>query len=348
MKKHLIIGGGLAGCSLAWRLIQNGEQVLLIDNKKNKSSSIAAGMINPIVFRRVTKSWRIDEFLPEAVKFYHDLERTTQCKFFTEIKIRRFFASDQEKKYWDEKQKTTEYEKYLSPSGNYNKPYSNPDKKWGSGIVKNAYRVDSVYFMKEIHALLLSSKSLKYESFDQDQLNPHQLTYKNERYDSVVFCCGSDQDRIPYFNRVEIQHTKGQLLTISSCDMTEKETWNHKGFILPTGPSLFMVGATIERGSRDTNITKEGKENLIHVLEGVFSGSYLVSKQVAGIRPTVYDRRPVLGQHPEHKGLYIFNGLGTKGYLMAPLLAHEMMHFILSGKPLNKEVQLMRFNKQER
>ena len=348
MKRHLIIGGGLAGCSLAWRLIQNGEQVCLIDNKKNKSSSIAAGMINPIVFRRVTKSWRIDEFLPEAVKFYQDLERTTQCKFFTEIKIRRFFASDQEKKYWDEKQKTTEYEKYLSPSGNHNKPYSKPDKKWGSGIVKNAYRVDSVYFMKEIHALLLSSKSLKYESFDQDQLNPHQLTYKNERYDSVVFCCGSDQDRIPYFNRVEIQHTKGQLLTINSRDMTEKETWNHKGFILPTGPNLFKVGATIERGARDINITKVGKENLIRVLEGLFSGSYEVSKQVAGIRPTVYDRRPVLGQHQEHKGLYIFNGLGTKGYLMAPLLAHEMMHFILSGKPLNKEVQLIRFNKKER
>lgn len=347
MKRHLIIGGGIAGCSLAWRLIQNGEQVRLIDDKKNKSSSIAAGMINPIVFRRVTKSWRVDEFLPEAVRFYRELERSTQCKFFKEIKIRRFFASEQEKKYWDEKQKTTEYQNYLSPSENLKRPYSNSDKKWGSGIVKNAYRVDAAYFMKEIQTLLLSRKSLRYEFFDQNQLNPYELTYKNERYDSVVFCCGSDQDRIPYFNRVEIQHTKGQLLTINSCDMTEKETWNHKGFLLPTGPNLFKVGATIERGARDTRITKEGMENLIHILEGVFSGSYQVSKQVAGIRPTVFDRRPVLGQHPVHNGLYIFNGLGTKGYLMAPLLSQEMMHFILSDKPLNREVQLMRFNKKD-
>ena len=347
MKRHLIIGGGLAGCSLAWRLIQKGETVRIIDNKKNKSSSIAAGMINPIVFRRVTKSWRVDAFLPEAVRFYQDLESATQRNFFSQIKIRRFFASDQEKKYWDEKQKTTEYQKYLSPSENHKKPYSNPGKKWGSGIVKNAYRVDSVCFMKEIHALLLSRNVMTYESFDQHQLNPHQLAYKNERYASVVFCCGSDQDRIPYFNRVEIQHTKGQLLTISSLEMTEKETWNHKGFILPTGPNLFKVGATIERGARDTCITKEGKEHLTHVLEGLFSGSYQVSKQVAGLRPTVYDRRPVLGEHPEHKGLYIFNGLGTKGYLMAPLLAHEMMRFILLGEPVHKEVQLMRFYKKE-
>ena len=127
MKRHLIIGGGLAGCSLAWRLMQKGEQVNLIDNNKNKSSSIAAGMINPIVFRRVTKSWRVDEFLPEAVRFYQGLERATQRSFFTQIKIRRFFASDQEKKHWDEKQKTTEYSNYLSPSENHKNPYSIPD-----------------------------------------------------------------------------------------------------------------------------------------------------------------------------------------------------------------------------
>ena len=39
MKKHLIIGGGLAGVTLAWQLIKKGQGVLLIDNKKNKSSS---------------------------------------------------------------------------------------------------------------------------------------------------------------------------------------------------------------------------------------------------------------------------------------------------------------------
>ena len=346
MKRHLIIGGGIAGCSLAWRLIQNGERVHLIDNKKNKSSSIAAGMINPIVFRRVTKSWRVDEFLPEAISFYKGLEEATQSTLFTPIKIRRFFASDQEKKYWNEKQKTTEYKSYLSPSEQHHNKFTNSEKKWGSGIVKNAYRVDAIRFMEEIHLLLFSMKAMSYEAFDEDQLNPYQMTYKKELYGSVVFCCGSDQDQLPYFRGVEIQHTKGQLLTINSPDMTEKETWNHKGFILPIGPGLFKVGATIERGIRDTKTTKKGTEDLVNVLEGLFSGSYQISKQVAGIRPTVYDRRPALGEHPEHKGLYIFNGLGTKGYLMAPLLAHEMMSLMLSGRPLNKEVQLFRFYKK--
>ena len=343
MKRHLIIGGGIAGCSLAWRLIQRGEQVRLIDNKKNKSSSIAAGMINPIVFRRVTKSWRVDEFLPEAISFYNEIEHAVGCKFFTPIKIRRFFASHQEKTYWNEKQKTTEYKRYLSPSESHQYQFSNPKNKWGSGIVKNAYRVDAKCFMKEIHHLLNLKSVLSYEPFDDGKFNPCKMIYKNEIFDSVVFCCGSDQDQISYFKQVEIQHTKGQLLSINSIDMTEKETWNHKGFILPIGRKSFKVGATIERGVRDNKITKQGSDYLTGVLEGVFSGKYEVSTQTSGIRPTVYDRRPVLGEHSEHKGLYIFNGLGTKGYLMAPLLAYEMMCFMLSGKPLHKEVELFRF-----
>lgn len=347
MKKHLIIGGGLAGCSLAWRLIKKGCHVMLIDNQKNKSSFIAAGMINPIVFRRVTKSWRVDEFLPSAIKFYKEIEEATQCEFFTTIKIRRFFAAEQEKKYWIEKQKESAYKNYLTVLDKTQQEFENPQNKMGSGIVKNAYRVDAKSFMEVMHVLFQSMELLRYESFDYNQFSTDRLAYKGEEYDSVALCCGSDQVDIPYFNKVEIQHTKGQILTIRSNQMSEKETWNHKGFILPSGTNLFKVGATIERGVTNTKITAEGRNNLMKVVEGMFSGTYDVAEQVAGIRPTVYDRRPVMGEHPKHKGLFIFNGLGTKGYLMAPKLAEEMVDFMIEGKPLHNEVQISRFYKNK-
>ena len=70
-----------------------------------------------------------------------------------------------------------------------------------------------------------------------------------------------------------------------------------------------------------------------------------LKSQIAGVRPTVYDRRPVMGEHPNHKGIFIFNGLGTKGYLMAPLLSEEMADFIISRKELHREVKLSRFYK---
>jgi glycine/D-amino acid oxidase-like deaminating enzyme len=54
-----------------------------------------------------------------------------------------------------------------------------------------------------------------------------------------------------------------------------------------------------------------------------------------------------MGQHPELSKLFIFNGLGTKGYLMAPTLAKDMCAFLLEGKELEKEVSLKRFEKNQ-
>ncbi len=347
MKKHLIIGGGVAGVSLAWQLLKKGHFVLLIDNMQNKSSSIAAGMINPIVFRRVTKSWRVDEFLPAAEAFYKEVELATESQFFNSIKIRRFFASQQEKKYWNKKQGEEQFKKYLSPEEIYNHEFTNPLNLLGSAIVKNAFRVNAPHFMKQMHNLFEVNNSLKYESFDHTKLDPDTMIYNGKKYDSVIFCCGSDHSSIPHFNSVQIQHTKGQILTIKARQMPKEETWNKKGFILPIGSNSYMVGATIERNINDTIVTEEGRKELLKVINGLYSGSHEIIHQVAGIRPTVYDRRPVMGEHPKHKGFYIFNGLGTKGYLMAPLLAKEMTDFIIEAKDLHAEVQLSRFYKNK-
>jgi len=50
-----------------------------------------------------------------------------------------------------------------------------------------------------------------------------------------------------------------------------------------------------------------------------------------------------MGEHPENQGVYIFNGLGTKGYMMAPTLASELADFMLEQKPLDPETDIRRF-----
>ena len=53
-----------------------------------------------------------------------------------------------------------------------------------------------------------------------------------------------------------------------------------------------------------------------------------------------------MGKHPNFDSLYIFNGLGTKGYLMAPLLAQEMTDYMLDEKLLDKEIDIQRYQKR--
>jgi glycine oxidase len=71
-----------------------------------------------------------------------------------------------------------------------------------------------------------------------------------------------------------------------------------------------------------------------------------VVEQQVGIRPTTPDRRPIIGAHPEFSKLLIFNGLGTKGYLMAPLLAKEFVAFLEGKGELDAEVRIERLVKK--
>jgi glycine oxidase len=61
------------------------------------------------------------------------------------------------------------------------------------------------------------------------------------------------------------------------------------------------------------------------------------------VRPTVKDRRPLLGIHPEYNQLAVFNGLGTKGVMLAPYFANKLVNLILKNEPLPNEVNINRF-----
>jgi glycine/D-amino acid oxidase-like deaminating enzyme len=74
------------------------------------------------------------------------------------------------------------------------------------------------------------------------------------------------------------------------------------------------------------------------------SYSLNIIDQPAGIRPSTRDARPFLGAHPTEQGLYIFNGLGSKGASLAPTLSREMADYIFQGKPLDPETDIQRFS----
>ena len=60
----LIVGQGIAGTTLAMELIAQGASVLVIDAyNKSSSSQVAAGLFNPIAFRRVALGWNANECL---------------------------------------------------------------------------------------------------------------------------------------------------------------------------------------------------------------------------------------------------------------------------------------------
>lgn len=344
-KKFLIVGAGVAGITLSKHLIDRGHSIVLLDNGINRSSAVAAGLINPMVFRRMTKSWRLDEFSPYAIDFYKNWEKECNTQFYHPITIRRMFSSEQERGYWLKKQANPAYQDYLTEVNEDDESYHHALNDFGSGRVKLASYISTIEFLEKGKEWIGKQHVVRIEQVDYTQIDQQLGTYKNELFDGIVFCEGVEIRHNPWFKHVPINPTKGETLTIESKTITTTESLNRKCFILPIGNQQFRVGATYVWETYEDEITEEGKNDLIEKVSALTDKPFEIIEQKAGIRPTMLDRRPVLGRHPEFNALYVFNGLGTKGYMLAPLLSKEMADFILNDTDVDKEVSLGRFSK---
>ena len=105
----------------------------------------------------------------------------------------------------------------------------------------------------------------------------------------------------------------------------------------------YKLGATYNWDEIDNEPTEEGKQQLLKRAARFINDEVIVLEHKAGVRPTVLDRRPLLGIHPQHSQLAVFNGMGTKGVMLAPYFANKMVKLVLDNEALPNEVNINRF-----
>ena len=141
-----------------------------------------------------------------------------------------------------------------------------------------------------------------------------------------------------------MQEAKGELITIHAPELEIDFLLKSTLFVLPLGNNIYKVGATFNWKDKTSNPSKEGKEELVENLKKVISVPYTIINQTAGIRPTVKDRRPLVGTHSQYKNIAVLNGLGTRGVMIAPTVAKNLFNHLEKGEHLDVEIDIKRFN----
>jgi glycine oxidase len=340
-RKILVVGAGLSGVSVSIHLLQRGVDVTMVDNGKNASSLVAAGIMNPLVFRRMTKGWRVDDFVPYCKAFYSSIEAESTTSFFENLPIRRLFSTEHERELWLKKQNREDFQDYMTPLTEEDDNYSRSLNPFGSGRIKNAFAVHPTRFMPAAHQVVTQKGGqIIREDFDYSSLKGTE--YKGVSYDDVIFCEGYLISNNPWFSFVPVNPTKGEVLTVHSEVLPEDESLNRKCFNLPLGDKKFKIGSTIDWNNTSLEPTEAGKAEILEKLSYIIEEEVEIVKHQAGVRPGPHDRRPYIGSHPEHTNYHVFNGLGSKGYLLCPLLAKEFVEWMLDGQELDPEVRVER------
>lgn len=346
MYNFLIIGQGLAGTLLTHFLLENNQTVHVIDApEQTAASQVAAGIINPITGRRYVKSWKIDELIPQAETTYSALERQLGISIFHRQNIIRSIFNHREEQDWYARTLEPTYQKYIVTQPNPADFAGHTDTVYRYGELTHAGRVDIRLLVTTYRMWLSERAQFTPTVFEYDKLvvETDHVQYGDIRAQRLVFCEGHRAIHNPLFNYLPFGGAKGEVLIVRIPDANFGKIFKHRVFIVPMGDDLYWIGATYDWSFENDAPTDAGKTFLADRLNDILKVPFEIVDHRAAIRPTVKDRRPFLGKHPDFSRLAIFNGLGTKGASLGPYFAQQMTNHLLQQTALEPDVDITRF-----
>ena len=341
----IVVGMGLAGLAMVDHLQKRGKSVMVFDSRQKGASHRAAGVYNPTILKRYTMAWEGPALLKYAVSFYRKLELELEQKFLHPLSIARIFSSVAEQNMWTTAADKKQFSYFLNPSLHHTVPPS-IKAPFGFGLVHHVGRLNIPKLLESYQEKLISSNSWRQEPFQYNRLvhNKQQLLYDGITAQHLIFCEGVSAWNNPFFKDLPLRGSHGDIIRIYAEGLDSSRIWKSGLFIVPQGENLFWVGASFNNHYKQNIPTDKGQEWLVQQLEGVINVPYEIQSSEACIRPTIGDRRPLLGTHPVYNRIHLLNGLGSRGVLTAPQMAAYLCRAIYDELPLPEAVNLERFS----
>jgi len=337
----IIVGQGIAGTVLSFELLKRNKTVQIIDNiQKNSSSRIALGIYNPLVLKWFTKSWEAETQLKALSSFCTDFEEEFKIKINHKKNIYKFLDSIYAINNWTEKQSSPNRKYFMSEELKYLDGIKNP-----FGVVLQSGWIDTRLMLDSFRSFLKQKNYLKEEIFSYDQMKIKKdfIEYKNSLAKHIIFCEGAAVIKNPYFNNLGFKMTKGEIIHFQSADLKINNII-HSGIItIPISNDTYYAGATFNWDTNNLVCSEDAKKEILEKIKKIKNFNYQLIDQKVGIRPSVTDRRAIIGCHKKYKSLYLMNGLGSRGMLLSPYLANQLCSHILEKKNINSEIDINRF-----
>jgi len=341
---YIIVGCGLAGISFCEQLRANNKSYVVFDDHSQSSSKVAGGLYNPVILKRFTPVWKSKEQLAVALPFYKKIEALLGVKLDYKTPVRRRLTTIKEQNDWFVASDKPELKTYMANALIKNEN-SAIDAEYSLGEVLQSGRIDTKSLITAYRNYLKENNQLFRLKFDYNSIEfkAEGINYNEIKTTNIVFAEGFGIKTNPFFKALPLQGTKGELITIHAPNLKLDYVLKSSVFVIPLGDDLYKIGATYEWKDKTNDITEEAKKELLDKLKGFLKCDFEVVEHVAGIRPTVSGRRPLVGRHKTHNNLFVLNGLGTRGVMIGPYVAFKLFNYIENEVALDPEINCSRF-----
>ena len=338
---YIIVGDGYAALFFAHQLLLNNKSFVIFSEGKKSASQISAGIINPVVLKKFTTFWLAQEQIDFLKKSLKEIESYTGENYLIESPIHRIFHDENEQKFWLKKSANDDLKNFLDENFDHLNGVKND---FQTGKVNQSARLNVKGFFAGLLSYLENKGNLIKEKFDYSEIDTSNSTYKDFNFKNILFCEGMGVKENPYFSEIAVNPNKGHHIRVKLSEPIQQDiTVKKKHFLFPLDNNLHFYGGTYDREQLHHEIDNSAVEQLQKGLSEFYQNDFEIKEVHFGFRPTVKDRRPILGRHFQHSNLYVFNGLGARGILNGCYFSKTLFDYIENNIPLPKEISIDRF-----
>jgi glycine oxidase len=353
----VVIGAGVIGCAVAWRLGQSGMRVVVVERglAGAEASHAAGGMLAPFA-----EAERRDDFFDLAVAglaIYADFARELKASSGVDVEYRDegtlYLALNDEdeeelESRWRWQCETGLNVKRLNAGCALNlEPALNRALRFALKFPGD-HQVDNRRLTIALHAAALNAgvrfltqteaRELLTESVAGRSRMTGVATARGEiQTNKVVIAAGSWASLLrraqpwPF----EIEPVRGQMVALEAPAPAARHViYSRRGYLVPRLSGYLIAGATTEYVGYDKRVTAGGLasiiENAIEIMPCV--ADQAVVETWAGLRPRAPDNLPILGPDPLVEGLIYATGHYRNGILLTPITAQAISELIIKGE----------------
>ena len=353
----LIIGGGIIGLSIAWRLIGIGKKVIIIDKKNlgKEASWAAAGMLSgrldlkpcekkllPI-FEKSHLAWpkfaeELENKSGKSIGYKKEGTLRVACDLDEEKKLKNnydFLKNNKVNITWLSGDKIRDKEPYVS--NNVLSGFFSPDDHH----VNNRYILDAlITILKKNKNNCIFKENTEVEKIITNKNQVIGVKTNNEiiKTKEIIVCSGAWTSKIKNIEikEVPIRPVKGQMVCLKipkNISLLKHILWRENVYLVPRNNSDLIIGATEEEMGYDKSLTVGGIYNLLKIARELLPAieDLSIVESWSGLRPTSRDDAPIIGPSKKLKGLIYATGHHKNGILLAPLTSSIIKNYYLNG-----------------
>jgi len=341
----LVVGLGLAGCSVVWGLVGRGLDFRVVEAASVEcgagASRVAAGLVTPVTGRRMTVSSMVPLCLPHAQGYYPEVEKMIGRRFWYPIDIVRVFKNADERealRRMVEAGGEAAFSVGEVHSSQQMREWGMRSADWGGfGMCGGAW-LDTAAYLDGTRRWLAERGLLIEGRVEADDLQWQEsgVRWGGTVAREIVFCHGlAARDDALWGEWLSFRPAGGDILEVRVDGLAEGRVYNCGGrWLAPRGDGVWRCGASYDFQSPESLERGAARRDLENWLDSVVVGRWGVCGQLYGVRPIIRQSQPVAGRHPFHPRLSILNGLGSRGVLTAPWAAQGLLRHLYAGEEL--------------